>query len=34
VIDLHPGGRVHGVDGAMVSEENRVRMLGAWMRDG
>jgi len=34
VLDQHPGGRVHVVDGATVSEENRVRMLAAWMREG
>jgi len=28
----HPGARVHAVDGATVTEENRVRMLGAWLR--
>jgi len=27
VLDQHPGGRVHAVDGALVSGENRVRML-------
>jgi len=31
VLDQHPGGRVHAVDGATVTEENRVRMLGAWL---
>lgn len=34
VLEQHPGGRVHAVDGALVSEENRVRMLAAWMREG
>jgi len=34
VLDQHPGGRVHAVDGALVSEENRVRLLAAWMREG
>jgi len=34
VIDQHPGGRVHAVDGALVTEENRVRLLAAWMREG
>lgn len=29
VLEDHPGGRVHAVDGALVTEENRVRMLGA-----
>lgn len=32
VLEEHPGGRVHAVDGDLVSEENRVRMLGAWLR--
>ena len=32
VLEQHPGGRVHAVDGALVSEESRVRMLAAWMR--
>ena len=32
VLDQHPGGRAHAVDGALVSEENRVRLLAAWMR--
>jgi len=32
VLEQHPGGRVHAVDGALVTEENRVRMLGAWLR--
>lgn len=27
VLGQHPGGRVHAVDCALVSEENRVRML-------
>lgn len=31
VLEDHPGGRVHAVDGALVTEENRVRMLGAWL---
>jgi len=34
VLEQHPGGRVHAVDGALVSEENRVRLLAAWMREG
>jgi len=34
VLDQHPGGRVHAVDGATVTEENRLRMLAAWMRVG
>ena len=32
VLDQHAGGRVHAEDGALVSEENRVRLLAAWMR--
>lgn len=32
VLEQHPGGRVHAVDGALVSEENRVRMLAAWLK--
>jgi len=31
VMQDHPGARVHAVDGAAVTEENRVRMLGAWL---
>jgi len=34
VLDQHPGGRVHAVNGATVTEENRVRMLAAWLREG
>jgi len=34
VLDQHPGGRVHAADGATVTEENRVRMLAAWLREG
>jgi len=33
VLEQHPGGRVHAVDGALVSKENRVRLLAAWMRE-
>jgi len=33
MLDQHPGGRVHAVDGALVSEENRVRLLAAWLRE-
>ncbi len=29
VLEPHPGGRLHAVDGALVSEENRFRMLAA-----
>jgi len=32
VLDQHSGRRVHAVDGALVSEENRARLLAAWMR--
>jgi hypothetical protein len=32
VLEEHPSGRAHAVDGALVTEENRVRMLGAWLR--
>jgi len=32
VMEEHPGAKVHAVDGATVTEENRVRMLGAWLR--
>jgi len=34
VMEEHPGATVHAVDGATVTEENRVRMLGAWLREG
>jgi hypothetical protein len=33
VLDQHPDAQVHAVDGALVSEENRHRMLAAWVRD-
>ena len=29
VLEEHPGGRVNAVNGALVTEENRIRMLGA-----
>jgi len=32
VMEEHPDAKVHAVDGAAVTEENRVRMLGAWLR--
>jgi len=32
VMEEHPGAKVHAVDGATVTEENRVRMLAAWLR--
>jgi len=34
VMEEHPGAKVHAVDGATVTEKNRVRMLAAWMREG
>jgi hypothetical protein len=33
VLDHHPDAQVHAVDGALVTEENRHRMLAAWVRD-
>ena len=33
VLDQHPDAHVHAVDGALVTEENRHRMLAAWVRD-
>jgi len=33
-MEEHPGPKVHVVDGATVTEENRERMLAAWMREG
>jgi len=32
VMEEHPGAKVYAVDGAAVTEENRIRMLGAWLR--
>ena len=32
VMEEHPGAKVQAVDGAAVTEENRVRLLGAWLR--
>jgi len=32
VIEDHPGARVHAVDGAAVTEENRIQMIGAGLR--
>jgi len=32
VMEDHPSAKVHAVDGATVTEENRVRLLGAWLR--
>jgi hypothetical protein len=31
--DLQLGSRMHAVDGALVTEENRHRLLAAWGRD-
>ena len=31
VMEEHPVAKVHAVDSATVTEENRVRMLGAWL---
>ena len=33
VLDQHPDAQVHAVDGALVTDENRQRMLVAWVRD-
>ena len=33
VLDQNPDAEVHAVDGALVTEENRHRMLAAWVRD-
>ncbi len=33
VLDQHPDAQVHAVDGALVTEENRHRLLAAWVRD-
>jgi len=32
VLDQHPGSRVLAVDGTLVSEEYRVRLLAAWIQ--
>ena len=32
MLEHDPGVRVYAMDGALVSEENRVRMLAAWVR--
>jgi len=32
VMEEHPGANVHAVDGATVTDENRVRMPGALLR--
>jgi hypothetical protein len=32
VLDQHPDAQVQAVDGALVTEENRHRMLAAWVR--
>ena len=31
-LELHPDAQVHAVDGALVTAENRVRLLGEWVR--
>ena len=31
VLDQHPDAQVHAVDDALVTEENRHRMLAAWV---
>jgi hypothetical protein len=33
VLDQHPDAQVHAVDGALVTEENRHRMLAAWEKE-
>ncbi len=33
VLDQHPDAQVHAVDSALVTEENRHRLLAAWVRD-
>ena len=30
--ELHPDAQVHAVDGALVTAENRVRLLGEWVK--
>ena len=30
--DHHPDAQLHAVDGALVTEENRLRLLGDWAR--
>jgi len=32
VMEEHPGAKVHAIDGAAGTEENRVQMIGAWLR--
>jgi hypothetical protein len=32
VLDQHPDAQVHALDGALVTEENRHRLLVAWVR--
>lgn len=31
-LELHPDAQVHAVDGVLVTEANRVRLLGEWVR--
>jgi len=33
VMEVHTAAKVHAVDGAQVSEENRVRIVAAWIRE-
>jgi len=33
VLDQHPDAIVHAVDGALVTEKDRQRLLAAWVRD-
>jgi hypothetical protein len=33
VLDQHPDAQVHAVDGVLVSDENRHRLLAAWARE-
>ena len=33
VLDQHPDAQVQALDGALVTEENRHRMLAAWVQE-
>ncbi len=33
VLDQHPDAQMHTLDGALVNEESRHRMLEAWIKD-
>jgi hypothetical protein len=33
VLDQHPDAHVHAVDGVLVTEKDRQRLLAAWVRD-